>query len=372
MGMPLAVAGAGSMYFVMQSYLGTSDDFFAGSFITKKDPEDIAEFYQAEDLLKIIAMHPFFFSLFMGKVDFDAESPTEDKSLLGGSSETHMRVKLLGMEVSFEIIETEEEQEDGEMMVTKFLRHERFIDWVPLLADVGVKIPLWDQTWKYGFDRRDDGTVEVYHHGESFKGPWFIRIIVFFHQRYVLWACERFINGDSFGTDDLDRQQEQLACIPLSVFHDFVGKLKAEQEKDLEAERKSPVRDEKVIAQRESAIKKLETLGKSQESTISMAKRDVLSSFAGSDAQSVKLVVGNAHTQDALADAMKDAKGNRNVNAAMQELMGTPGLKWEGRATQSRIASRQSRRISTKASTKPKAAAEAPKAAAEADPQGKA
>lgn len=357
--MPLALAGAGSMYFVMQSYLGTSDDFFAGSFITKKDPDDIAEFYQAEDLLRIIALHPILFKLFMGKVDADGECMTEDNALLS-TNETHMRVKLLGMEVSFEIIETEEEQEDGEMMVTKFLRHERFIDWVPLLADLGVKIPLWDQTWKYGFDRRPDGSVEVYHHGVKFNGPWFIRIIVFFHQRYVLWACERFINGDSFGTDDLDKQQEQLACIPLSVFHDFVGKLKREQQKDLEAERKSAVRDEKAIAQRESAIKKLETLEQSKESTISVAKRDVLSSFGGGGAESVKLVVGNTSTQDALADAMKDAKGNRNVNAAMQELMGTPGLKWEGRATQSRIAKRQSMRVSKKA-----------KVDAEADPQGK-
>jgi len=48
----------------LQCYLGTQDDFFYGSFITKKDPDAIAELYQAEDLLKIIAMHPSFFSSF--------------------------------------------------------------------------------------------------------------------------------------------------------------------------------------------------------------------------------------------------------------------------------------------------------------------
>jgi len=89
---------------------------------------------------------------------------------------------------------------------------------------------LWDQTWTYGFNRHEDGTVEVYHHGEKFVGPWPIRLIVFFHQHYVLWACEKYINGDAFGTDDIDLQQEELACLPLHVFKEFIAKLRAGKE----------------------------------------------------------------------------------------------------------------------------------------------
>ena len=201
---------------------GDSDqDFFEARFKTNKDPDDLAEFYQAEDLLKIIAVFPFLFDLFMDKVEPDTEVPTEETALLS-LDETRFRVRLLGMDVSFEITQQEEEI-DGETKPTSFMRHERFIDWVPLFADWGYKQLLWDQTWTYGFDRLEDGTIEVYHRGENFKGPWPIRMVVFLHQKYVIWACEKFINGDAFGSEDLDRQQEQLACMPLHIFRNFVG-----------------------------------------------------------------------------------------------------------------------------------------------------
>ena len=60
------------------------------------------------------------------------------------------------MEVSFEIIQQEEEI-DGEDVITHFCRYERFIDWVPILSEFGKKILLWDQTWKFEFDRLEDG-----------------------------------------------------------------------------------------------------------------------------------------------------------------------------------------------------------------------
>merc|ERR1712151_705045 len=101
------------------------------------------------------------------------------------------------MDVSFEILEQEGEDANGNTVLTAFTRHERFIDWFPLLADMGLKILLWDQTWNYGFTKNEDGTYEVFHHGENFYGPWPVRLIVFLHQRYVLWACERYINGEA-------------------------------------------------------------------------------------------------------------------------------------------------------------------------------
>lgn len=314
----------------MQHYFGSSDDFFHGKFITDKSPDDLAEFYQAEDLLKIIAVHPFFFNLFMNKVDPDTEMPKEDTALLS-LDETHFRVRLLGMEVSFEIIE-KEEVIDGETMVTSFMRHERFIDYVPFLADLGFKQLLWDQTWVYGFKRLDDGTFEVYHHGKKFYGPWLIRLIVFFHQYYVLWGCEKYINHGAFGTEDIDEQQEELACLPLHVFREFVTKLRAEKERSLEVLKSDPHLDHSAILSTTEAVDKLKRLSELDESTIAVAKR---AGATGSQARPVamKMVAGDAATQEALTAALKDEKGERDraVQAMVKQVMRHPELEYKER-----------------------------------------
>jgi hypothetical protein len=212
---PLALFFAHS---TLQCYLGTQDDFFYGSFITNKDPDAIAEFYQAEDLLKIIAMHPFFFKLFMDKVEV-GESPANADEALLTPNENVMIVKRLGMTAAFEIME-EEEEFDGEAKRTIFKRYERFVDYVPILSDYGHKFLLWDQTWTFGFRRLEDGRYEVYHKGHKFVGPWPVRVIVWFHQRYVLRACERYVNSLSFANEEdyaTDRREEMLDCMPLTL-----------------------------------------------------------------------------------------------------------------------------------------------------------
>lgn len=221
--LPWPFAFCGGCY-ALQHFFGSSDDFFEGKFTTKKDPDDLVEFYQAEELLKIIAVHPFFFDLFMNKVDPDPEAIEQETALLS-TEETHFRVKNLGMEVSFEI-KQEESEIDGETKTTSFMRHERFIDWVPWLSDYGVKVLLWDQTWTYGFRRLQSGTIEVFHRGEKFHGPWPIRLIVFFHQFYVIWACEKYVNSDLFGSEveDTDKQQDALSCIMLYAVKEMVDR----------------------------------------------------------------------------------------------------------------------------------------------------
>ena len=91
-------------------------------FITKCDPEALVEFYEAEELLHIIAVFNPFFDLFMSRVDFDTAEMTEETALLptqeaegtaGVEAEVHLNVKTIGMEVSFEIIKVEDEI-DGE------------------------------------------------------------------------------------------------------------------------------------------------------------------------------------------------------------------------------------------------------------------
>jgi hypothetical protein len=168
----VTMSGAGLGWAVMQHKFGCSDNFFEGRFVTDKDPDAVVDFYSAEELLKIIAIFPFAFDFVMAGVKWDTEAPTEEGMLLS-LDESHMLVQLVGMEVSFEIIETEIETADGETVVASFSRHERFINYVPLLPDLfGIKILLWDQTWDFGYNRLADGRLEVHHKGEKFHGPW--------------------------------------------------------------------------------------------------------------------------------------------------------------------------------------------------------
>lgn len=316
----------------MQYYLGSSDDFFSGSFVTTKDLDALAEFYQAEDLLKIIAIHPIFFELFMNKVNPEENEITEDTALLNAENETKFHVRGLGMEVSFEIIQQEAEV-DGESKPVSFQRHERFVDWFPLLNELGIKVMLWDQTWTYGFKRREDGKVEVYHHGEKFVGPWPIRLIVFFHQYYVLWACEKHINGAAFGTEDLDACQEELACMPLHVFKSFINKLEVEKQKSLDALLNAPKPDAVMIAKASETVDKLKKLQRSQTSTISVARRQ-RSTGSMAAASSVKMVAGDSETQEALSAAMHDLSKHEKdsaVNAAVMEVMKNPELEYTTR-----------------------------------------
>lgn len=243
---PLVILGGFSMVALMQAWYGTQDNpyqpVFEEKYTTKKDPEALSDFYQAEELLRIIAINPIFFNLFMNKVDFDTAEMTEETAILptseaegtaGVEAEVHLNVKGLGMEVSFEIIKQEEEI-DGEEVLTHFCRHERFIDWVPFLYEMGIKIMLWDQTWKFMFDRQENGEYVVTHKCTKFAGPFPIRVIVWFHQKYVVWACEKFINETDFGHEDadLDEQQAILGNMPVHFAKEYTGIETQQQKKD--------------------------------------------------------------------------------------------------------------------------------------------
>jgi len=213
--MPAIIVGAFCFNNLIQDYLGTKIDFFHGSFITDKNPDDIAEFYQAEDLLKIIAIHPFMFSLFMDKVKV-GESPESEEEAHLSMEESRMVVQNLGMEASF-VISEEEEEIDGENVKTSFKRYERFLDYVPILHDEGNKVLLWDQTWTFGFNRTEDGRTEVYHTGHRYYGPWPVRVIIHLHQKYVLWACQQYLSLEAFGSDEDDAMEKREAWLQPSL-----------------------------------------------------------------------------------------------------------------------------------------------------------
>jgi hypothetical protein len=332
--LPLVIAGAYSMVALMQAWYGTQDNpyqpVFKDSFKTKKGPEALAEFYQAEELLHIIAVHPIFFRLFMDKVDVDPNEMTEDTALLnpaekegsaGAEAETHLNVKYLGMEVSFEIIQQEEEI-DGEDVITHFCRYERFIDWVPILSEFGRKILLWDQTWRFEFNRLEDGDYEVTHLCTKFTGPFPIRIIIWFHQRYVIWACEKYINGTDFGDEDadMDKQQAIIANIPAHTVKEFVSTLVDEKAKKVEAIRNDRLAEYEEIQEAERELKALKKWMYNPSSDMKILKRKVAAPGKGGPQENAQLMVQDKQAQKALATALKDAKSNKVINSALKDL----------------------------------------------------
>lgn len=341
--MPLFLGGLYAGNAVMQERFGTADDFLELSFETEKDPDALADFYQAEDLLRIIAIHPFFFSLFMDKVIPDTEEATSETALLS-LGETHFTTKYMGLEVSFEIIEQEEEDDNGDDVLTSFRRHERFIDWMPLLYDLGVKILLWDQTLNFGFERQEDGKYKVFHQCEEFIGPWPVRVCIEVYQRYLIWACQKYINGKNFGTEDIDAQLEEMAFLPGHVAKDFFLKLKGQKEKQVESSKNDPSCSQEDLKKQQEELDKLTALAEQDAPKIAVAKRPV-NAPGGQGAETVKLVVKDKDTQAAIESAYKDAKGNHAVNDAMRDLTKDQDLEWKPRETGTL---RRSRRIKKK------------------------
>lgn len=192
-------------------------NFFHGTFASRKNPEDLSEFYSAEELLKIIAVHPLFVKIGLSGVQFyDPEATPEGWDAATWSPHT-------GMQVNFRITESDEDTGDSSSF---FTRHERFVNYLPGLAYFGIKVLLWDQTWDFGYTRKAGSDVcEVCHHGESFYGPWPVHLAVELHQRYVLWACEQHINSPAFGGDELEVIEEQTSNVPLHVLRGFLSDL---------------------------------------------------------------------------------------------------------------------------------------------------
>ena len=103
--------------------------------------------------------------------------------------------------------------------VVWFNKREHFQDTSKLLG--GLK--LWEMTQNFGYHRAENGTCEVYHHGEYFKGFFLVRLIFQLHAKYVIWATERFINCDAFGSEDEDVETEVIRQnVPAFAFKEFV------------------------------------------------------------------------------------------------------------------------------------------------------
>mmetsp|Transcript_44766 Transcript_44766/g.108144 ORF Transcript_44766/g.108144 Transcript_44766/m.108144 type:complete len:385 (-) Transcript_44766:3296-4450(-) len=209
----------------LQYTFGESDNFFEHKFVTRKKPEDLADFYGTEDFMELFCVFPFMAHLMMRNAEFDDDGTIHAFGLMGPGE----------LEISIDFDETEiDTNGDGEPdTLSWFNKKESFQDFAPSFLG-GFK--LWEMTQNFGYHWRADGTCEVYHQGEHFKGFFPVRLLFAIHSRYVIWATEKYINSDAFGAEDREDDLEvQRQNIPLHVFKQFVEGLTVELEKAKDA-----------------------------------------------------------------------------------------------------------------------------------------
>jgi len=230
----------------LQYTFGEADDFFEHKFVTRKKPEDLADFYGAEDFMEIFSVFSFMAHLMMRNAEFDDDGTIHTFGLMGPGE----------MEISVEFDEKEiDTNGDGEPdTLSWFNKKESFQDFAPSFLG-GFK--LWEMTQNFGYHWRADGTCEVYHHGEHFKGLFPVRLLFALHSRYVIWATEKYINSDAFGAEDREDDLEiQRQNVPFHVFKQFVDGLTVELQK-AKAAPSSTAQQKKEI---EVTIRRLKTI----------------------------------------------------------------------------------------------------------------
>ena len=203
----LTLGSTGATLVASFQYMAEEKDWFEYTFKTTKDTDAIVDFYSTEDFLQILGIFPIAIHTILAGVEWDTKA------------ECTMDVWNT-MRISFDITEKEEQIGD-ETVVTRFNKRERFVQYIPFTRWI-----LWDQVQNYGYKRHTDGTVEVIHHGESFYGPWPVRLACGLHARYVVWATEKHINSVLFATKDLEAQEHQRSNIPLYVVNQWLDEVR--------------------------------------------------------------------------------------------------------------------------------------------------
>lgn len=209
------LAGAGVVCYAGQKQFGSAENFFDHRYITTKKPEDLADMYGSEDFMEIFCVFPFMVQLMMRSGEFDDDGTFHAIGLSSMASGG-------GMEVSIEFNEREIDTDgDGEPdTIAWFNKRETF-------KDSG----LWQMTQNFGYNRRDDGTCEVYHNGESFNGLFPIRFLFQLHAKYVFWATQRYIESKEFGSFDREEEAEEVRQnIPMYAFKEFISGLTTQVE----------------------------------------------------------------------------------------------------------------------------------------------
>jgi hypothetical protein len=155
-------------------------------------------------------------------------------------------------------------------------------------------------TQNFGYHRLDDGTCEVYHHGEKFNGLFPICLLFQLHSRYVIWATKKYVNSDAFGTEDRETDlEEQRQNMPLHVFSEFIQGLTREVQKaKLDSKDDTKKQDEL-----EGSLRRLNTIS-SMDHTASMPRLHTLRLHKTKVAH-VQLVMDDEETKDRIRTAMQ-------------------------------------------------------------------
>jgi hypothetical protein len=291
----LALAGIAA-----QHYLGNADDFFEYKFKTTKKPEDLCDFYGTEAFMDLFCVFPFMAQFMMRGGEFDEEGNIHTWGLTGPGA----------LEVSIQFDEREEDTTgDGQPdTIAWFNKRERFHDVSLFFGG----FTLWEMTQNFGYNRLDDGTCEVYHHGEHFHGFFPVRLLFQLHASYVFWATKRFINSDEFGTEDLEDEAEVIRQnIPLHVFTEFLNGLTREVEQARE-ERQAQSKSTSDLDETIQQLKDLSSTTSQPNSTLphfrTLRRRNTTLT-------QIQLVVDDANTEDTIRSAMEQVsstKGRRD------------------------------------------------------------
>jgi hypothetical protein len=283
------MGGLGLGLGVAQHYLGNANDFFDHKFVTTKNPTDLADFYGTEDFMEVFCVFPFMVKFMMRGAEFDENGTIHAWGLFGPGE----------LEVSIDFDEREEDI-DGDGVpdtIAWFNKREHFRDMAPLFLG---GFTLWEMSQNFGYQRLDDGTCEIYHHGENFKGLFPIRLLFQMHARYVAWATERYINSEAFGSENLEEKAEELRQnIPLHVFTEFLEGLTHEVEKAKSDSKGDP----KKQGELEVTLQRLKTISTMEHHT-TMPRLRTLRSHKTNVAQ-VQLVLDDEETKDTIRTAMK-------------------------------------------------------------------
>lgn len=290
------VAPVGLGLVAAQSYSGDGEDIFEHKFKTRADPTDLADFYGTEEFMEVFCIFPFVVQLMMRGAEFDDEGNIHAFGLSGRG----------GLHISVDFDEKEVDTTgDGEPdTLAWFNKREHFYEAAPSFLG---GFTIWDLTQNFGYHRLDDGTCEVYHHGEKFQGFFPIRLIFQLHARYVIWATEKYVNSTNFGAADRENElEEQRHNIPHHVFMEFIESLTA----SLEQAQKQNAGDEKKHEEIEVTIKRLKTvLSKAIEDNEAGASTPprlrTLTSHRTGRISRVHLEVDDKETKDAIRTAMQ-------------------------------------------------------------------
>lgn len=292
---------AATLVYTFQQY-ADEKDWFNYSFKTTKDPDAIVDFYSTEDFLQILGIFPISIHMILAGVEWD------------NKSENTMDVWNT-MRISFDITE-KEEKIDGKDVVTMFNKRERFVQYIPF-----TRYLLWDQVQNYGYKMLPDGTIQVIHNGESFYGPWPVRLAAKLHAEYVVWATEKHINSPIFGTQDLEAQEHQRSNIPLHVVNNFLADLTNKQEAVV-AKAKATGGSS---AEQEQTLKKLKRLRR-QQTTMYVDNKSGHEILSGN----VRVRAEDPSAQKAIESAMRDihrTEGSASAESTLSNLLNSPGVK---------------------------------------------